>query len=86
MQPNGDLEGMEGVVPISTVVILKRRKKLTKILLCNLEVSLLACLRSFSSGPQGVPWDPIDLPGISSERNPSVSQPKPKRLERIATV
>ena len=55
MQPNGDLEGMEGVVPISTVVILKRRKKLTKILLCNLEASLFACLRSSPSGPQRGP-------------------------------
>ena len=27
MQPNGDWEGMEGVAPISTAVILKRRKK-----------------------------------------------------------
>ena len=74
MQPNGDLEGMEGVVPISTVVILKRRKK-PQILLCNLEASLFACLRSSPSGPQGVPWDPTDLPDISGKRNPSEHRP-----------
>ena len=71
MQPNGDLEGMEGVVPISTVVILKRRKKLTKILLCNLEASLFACLRSLPRGPQGS----TDLPDVSGDRNLSECWP-----------
>ena len=75
MQPNGDWEGMEGVAPISTAVILKRKKKNTKILPCNLEASLFSFLRSFPSGPQGVLQDPIDLPDVSDERHPSECRP-----------
>ena len=73
MHPNSDLEWM-GCGSHLYCSDPKKKEKNTKILLCNLEVSLFSCLRSFPSEPQGVPQNATVLPDISGERNTSKCQ------------
>ena len=70
MQHSSDLEGM-GCGSHLYCSDPKKKEKNTKILLCNLEVSLFSCLRSFPSGPQGIPQNPTVLPDFCGERNAS---------------